>query len=213
MESSQNFEYVYKVIMLGDCGVGKSHIMQRYVGDTFDEELDATIGAEFSEKIITLSNGVNVKVQFWDTSGDEKYSAITKSHYRGAHGALLVYDVTDYHTFLNLESWHAQLEDTLDKYAKIVVVPNKVDIPNKYPRKRKVFIEKANEYAKRKNCLFYGECSAFQNLNLRKTIEKLCEEIYTTQMECIQKGIKKPEGLKITREEKIYQERRKRCCN
>ena len=99
MESTE-FEHIYKVILLGDWGVGKSNLLQRYISKEFKEDVDATIGAEFEEKIIILEAGNVIKLQLWDTSGDERYSAITKSHYRGAQGAILVYDVTDYQSFL-----------------------------------------------------------------------------------------------------------------
>ena len=94
------FEHLYKIILIGDCGVGKSNLLQRYVNKEFTEDLNATIGAEFAEKIVVLDNGAVIKLQLWDTSGSEKYAAITKNHYRGAHGAILVYDVTDLHSFL-----------------------------------------------------------------------------------------------------------------
>ena len=103
----------------------------------------------------------------------------------------------------------SELEETVEEDWKIVIVPNKVDIPNKFPRKRKVFIEKAQEFAEKKNVLFYGEWSAFQNLNIQIIIEKLCQEIYEAQSKLIKKGVKKIEGLKITREEKDHMERNK----
>lgn len=100
MESSPDFEHLYKIILLGDWGVGKSNLLQRYVDKEFTEHLDATIGAEFAEKIIVLDSGIVIKLHIWDTSGAEQYAAITHTHYRGAHGVLLVYDVTDIDSFL-----------------------------------------------------------------------------------------------------------------
>lgn len=85
--------------------MGKSNILRRYVKNEFTPELDATIGAEFAEKDIILDNGKRVKMQLWDTSGSEKYDAITTTHYRGAVGAILVYDVTDLESFTNLSKW------------------------------------------------------------------------------------------------------------
>ena len=114
--TSESFEHVYKVILVGDSGVGKSNLLQRYINKDFTEELDATIGAEFAEKYIVLDNGVWIKLQLWDTSGSEKYKAITKAHYRGALGAILVYDVTDLESFENLDKWIEEISEKAGDY-------------------------------------------------------------------------------------------------
>ena len=83
-----------------------------------------------------------------------------------------------------------------------MVLPNKCDIPNKEPRRRVVATSRAEDFSKQRGLLYFGECSAFQNINVRTSIKKLVEEIYTIQTELIKKGIRKPEGLKISIEQK-----------
>lgn len=94
-----------------------------------------------------------------------------------------------------------QIEDKADEYWKVLIMPNKCDIPNKEPRKRVVPTQRAQEYAQSKNILFYGEWSAFQNINVRTSIKRLVQDIYDTQKELIAQGKRKPEGLKLSYEQ------------
>ena len=142
-----------------------------------------------------------IKLQLWDTSGAEKYAAITKTHYRGAQGAILVYDVTDEESFRNLDKWIDEIDQKADEFWKIMIIPNKCDITNKEPRKRQISTKAVDEFAKKRGILYYGEWSAFQNINVRTSIRNLVQEIYEKQLELIDKGIRKRESLKISIEQ------------
>ena len=99
---SEQHDYVFKLLLVGDAGVGKSSILLRYTDDTFDENLQSTIGVDFKVKHLVVSNK-RVKMTVWDTAGQERFRTLTSSYYRGAQGVILVYDSTRYSTFQNLQ--------------------------------------------------------------------------------------------------------------
>jgi small GTP-binding protein len=139
-----------------------------------------------------------MKLHLWDTSGSERYASITKGHYRNAHGAILVYDVTDLTSFTSMDLWLDEIRESADAEWKILLIPNKCDITNKEPRRREVPTSRAKEYADKRGLMFFAEWSAFHNLNIRRSIKNLTEEIYSVQSSLIKKGDKKIEGLKIS---------------
>ena len=101
-------DFVYKIVLVGDATVGKTHLLSRYIKGSLPKAPTATIGVEFATRTVPLAVGGTVKAQIWDTAGQERYRAITSAHYRRAVGALLVYDVTKASTFTNCQKW---LED------------------------------------------------------------------------------------------------------
>lgn len=102
---NEEYDYLFKIVLIGDSGVGKSNLLSRFTKNEFNLESKATIGVEFAAKSISLDNGQLVKAQIWDTAGQERYRAITNTYYRGAVGALLVYDITKSKTFESVERW------------------------------------------------------------------------------------------------------------
>ena len=102
--NSKHIEMTYKVVMLGECGSGKSSIADKFVDDNFQSTQTSTIGVDFFNKIVEY-NGNVFKIQIWDTAGQESFKSITRSYYRGAAGALLVYDITRKETFNHLTRW------------------------------------------------------------------------------------------------------------
>ena len=137
------WDCLFKLVMIGDSGVGKSNLLNRYTKNEFSLETKATIGVEFATKSITTKDGRAVKAQIWDTAGQERYRAITSAYYRGAVGALLVYDVTNYQSFKALEHWLKEIRDHAEKNIVILMVGNKTDLKHK----RDVKKEEAAEYA------------------------------------------------------------------
>ena len=141
----------FVVIITGDANCGKSKILQRYVYNRFEEKGETTIGVEFVPKNVILSDGTKVRLQIWDTgnpitsspsiAGSEKYRAITTGHYRGALGALLVYDISNQDSFHNLNYWLDCLRENGDPHMVIMLVPNKFDIMFKQPELREVMKE------------------------------------------------------------------------
>ena len=106
MEGTETqYDQLYKIVLIGDSGVGKSWLVSRYVKGVFPKNKGATIGVEFASKNLHLRTGTNVKAQIWDTAGQERYLAITSAHYRRAVGALVVYDIWKKQSFDNCEKW------------------------------------------------------------------------------------------------------------
>lgn len=98
-----NIEYLLKILVIGDAGVGKSNIMIRYTKNRFDSSKEPTIGTDFFSKVVDVGEGRSAKLQIWDTAGQEKYRAIASTYYKGASGVLIVYDITNRKTFDNVE--------------------------------------------------------------------------------------------------------------
>ena len=124
---NDSYEYLFKLVLIGDSGVGKSNILKRFTKHDFDLESKSTIGVEFSTKSVIIDNK-KIKAQIWDTAGQERYRSITSAYYRGAVGAILVYDITRRSTFNNLDRWLKELKDHVDKNIYIILVGNKVDL-------------------------------------------------------------------------------------
>uniref|UniRef100_A0A8C9A8E9 Ras-related protein Rab-25 n=1 Tax=Prolemur simus TaxID=1328070 RepID=A0A8C9A8E9_PROSS len=116
-----------QVVLIGDSGVGKSNLLSRFTRNEFNLESKSTIGVEFATRSIQV-DGKTIKAQIWDTAGQERYRAITSAYYRGAVGALLVYDIAKHLTYENVERWLKELRDHADSNIVIMLVGNKSDL-------------------------------------------------------------------------------------
>lgn len=125
-----NFEYIFKYIVIGDSNVGKSCIVLRFIEGIFRKDQENTIGVEFGTKEIKI-DGKIVKLQIWDTAGQEAFKSITRSYYRGAAGALLVYDVTSQSSFENIKNWLYEAQNNGNDEMVICLVGNKIDLEDK----------------------------------------------------------------------------------
>ena len=159
---------IYKILLLGDSAVGKSCLLLRYCDDKFQDLHLATIGLDFRLKTIHLENNKKVKVQIWDTAGQDRFLAITKNYYRGANGILLVFDVTDKTSFDHIKNW---IEEAPEKII-IYLVGNKIDCTNN----RIISNEEGNKLAKQFSLKYY-ETSAKTNENVDSTFLELIKEI------------------------------------
>lgn len=124
--SSVEYDYLFKILIIGDSGVGKSCLLLRFVDDSYTESYISTIGVDFKIKTINLDNKV-VKLQIWDTAGQERFRTITSSYYRGAHGIIVVYDVTDKLSFDNVKRWLVEIERYACEDSVKILVGNKID--------------------------------------------------------------------------------------
>ncbi|KAG2464108.1 RB11B protein, partial [Polypterus senegalus] len=115
------------LVLIGDSGVGKSNLLSRFTRNEFNLESKSTIGVEFATRSIQV-DGKTIKAQIWDTAGQERYRAITSAYYRGAVGALLVYDIAKHLTYENVERWLKELRDHADNNIVIMLVGNKSDL-------------------------------------------------------------------------------------
>ncbi|CAO0796329.1 unnamed protein product [Mucor circinelloides] len=125
--SEDDYDYLFKIVIIGDSSVGKSNLLSRFTNDEFNLESKSTIGVEFATKNIKIGEHT-IKAQIWDTSGQERYRAITGAYYRGAVGALLVYDITRQSSFQNIDHWLKELRDHSDDKISLMLVGNKVDL-------------------------------------------------------------------------------------
>jgi len=170
--SQEEYDYLYKVVLIGDSGVGKSNLLSRFTRNEFNLETKSTIGVEFATRSIQ-TEGKTVKAQIWDTAGQERYRAITSAYYRGAVGALLVYDISKHATYKNVERWLAELRENADRNIVIMLVGNKSDLRHL----REVPTEEAKEFAE-KNKLSFIETSALDSSNVELVFQNILTEIY-----------------------------------
>lgn len=160
---------------IGDSGVGKSNLLSRFTKNEFNLDTKSTIGVEFANKCIQV-DGKTIKAQIWDTAGQERYRAITSAYYRGAAGALIVYDISKHITFENVERWLKELRDHLDTardHIVIMLVGNKSDLRHK----RIVMTDEAMQFAE-KNGLAFLETSALDATGVDEAFSNILTEIY-----------------------------------
>ena len=172
-EDNDDYEHLYKIIILGDSGVGKSNILGRYLKNEFKYNTKSTVGVEFGSKKLKIQ-GSNVKLQIWDTAGQERYRAITSAYYKGSKGCFIVYDISCLKTFENVEKWYQEIIKTGDKGISIVLVGNKCDLEND----REVTMEMGQKKAKDLNIPFF-ETSALSNTNIGDIFQSISEDIYS----------------------------------
>ncbi|GMH60883.1 hypothetical protein TrRE_jg3910 [Triparma retinervis] len=166
----ERYDYIFKLVVVGDSGVGKSSLVNQFCHESFTFDLKSTIGVEFNVKTVEV-NGKIIKSQLWDTAGQERYRSVAASYYRGALGAVLVFDVTYTKSFLNLPFWI----DEVKRYcadAKILLVGNKTDLKDL----RGVTHADAFEFAAANN-LMYVESSAKDNGSVGYAFKKLLGEV------------------------------------
>jgi len=153
-EASDNYDLLFKFILIGNTGTGKSCILHRFTERKFKPSSAHTIGVEFGTKLINIG-GKNIRLQIWDTAGQERYRAVTKNYYRGAVGGLLVYDITSRETYNQLQHWLTDARTLANNNCAIVVVGNKADLKEQ----REVTHVEACRFAQ-ENDLIFLETSA-----------------------------------------------------
>mmetsp|Transcript_24387 Transcript_24387/g.42971 ORF Transcript_24387/g.42971 Transcript_24387/m.42971 type:complete len:207 (+) Transcript_24387:56-676(+) len=179
MIGEEDYDHLYKLVLVGDATVGKTHMLSRYIKNTLPKAPTATIGVEFATRTVNLEAGGTVKAQIWDTAGQERYRAITSAHYRRAVGALLVYDITQANTFKSCQRWMDELRASAEPDIVIMLVGNKVDLAEKTAGERQVSCDEAAAFAEQQGLLF-EEASAVTGANIKVCFEKLLNEIYST---------------------------------
>ncbi|KAK7412000.1 hypothetical protein VNO78_03445 [Psophocarpus tetragonolobus] len=170
--AEEEYDYLFKVVMIGDSGVGKSNLLSRFTRNEFCLESKSTIGVEFATRTVEVE-GRRVKAQIWDTAGQERYRAITSAYYRGALGALLVYDLTKPISFENVRRWLKELRDHADANIAIMLIGNKTDLKHL----RGVATEDAQVFAENESLSFI-ETSALQSTNVHKAFHTILSHIY-----------------------------------
>ncbi|KAF5749782.1 RAB GTPase A4A [Tripterygium wilfordii] len=171
-DASQKIDYVFKVVLIGDSAVGKSQILNRFARNEFSIDSKATIGVEFQTRTLVIQHK-SVKAQIWDTAGQERYRAVTSAYYRGAVGAMLVYDITKRQSFDHIPRWLEELRNHADKNIVIILIGNKCDLENQ----RAVPTEDAKEFAQKEG-LFFLETSALESTNVESAFLTVFTEIF-----------------------------------
>lgn len=201
-----DYDYLFKIVLIGDSGVGKSNILSRFTRNEFSVESKSTIGVEFATRSIEIEKKV-VKAQIWDTAGQERYRAITSAYYRGAVGALLVYDVTKKETFADVEKWLAELRDHADSKIVIMLTGNKCDLQHL----RSVTTQDAEIYAVKEDLLFL-ETSALNSVNIDAAFQKVLSVIHerSQTLEPIQNKQASENLVEIEKSKAVVREK---CCS
>ena len=191
-------ECVYKVLLLGDSTVGKTCFLLRYCDKTFEDAHLTTVGLDYRLKSMILKNGKNVKLQIWDTAGQDRFRAITKNYYKGANGIILIYDVTNIQSYENVKNWIAQIKESANQNVIIYLVGNKIDVKEE---DRCVKTEDGKKIAEEFNLPFF-ESSAKNGININEIFEQIVEKI--------DEVYSKLEPQKTTKKNKLYNGKVKR---
>merc|ERR1711939_1264554 len=165
------YDYLFKLLLIGDSGVGKSCLLLRFADDTYTESYISTIGVDFKIKTIELDGKV-IKLQIWDTAGQERFRTITSSYYRGAHGIIVVYDVTDQESFNNVKVWLQEIDRYANENVNKLLVGNKSDLTSK----KVVDYETAKAFADELGIPFL-ETSAKSAANVEQSFMTMAAEI------------------------------------
>ena len=163
----------YKVLLLGNSYVGKTCILLRFSEDTYKDDYEVTIGLNYRIKTLNIDNNP-IRMQIWDTSGEEKFKAIAKNFYRGAHGVLLIYDICEKNSFLDVKSWIEQIiENTDNDDIVMILCGNKCDMEKERNISRNEGENLANSYK-----IPFFECSAKENINIDEIFNTMAKNIY-----------------------------------
>ncbi|KAK4353741.1 hypothetical protein RND71_025935 [Anisodus tanguticus] len=171
-EEEKKEDYLFKIVLIGDSAVGKSNLLARFARDEFYPNSKSTIGVEFQTQKMDI-NGKEIKAQIWDTAGQERFRAVTSAYYRGAVGALLVYDISRRLTFDNIGRWLNELQTHSDMNVVIILVGNKSDLKDA----REVTTAEGKTLAEAKG-LFFIETSALDSSNVTSAFQTVVREIY-----------------------------------
>lgn len=171
-EEFTEYDLSFKIIVVGDSGVGKSCLTMKGTKNHYEESYSPTVGFEFFTFNIRI-NDKNIKLQIWDTAGQDRFRAITKNYYKGANGIILIYDVTNMQTYENVKNWISQIKEEASPNVIIYLVGNKIDVPDE---QRLIKAEDGQKIADEFN-LPFKEASAKDGTNVNEIFQELLEEI------------------------------------
>ena len=189
------YDMIFKIVLIGDTSVGKTNILSKYLTDEFDPKSKATVGVEFGVKNFKIENNI-VKVQIWDTAGQERYRSITNAYYKGAKGALLIYDITNKKSFESLEKWISDLKTNADDDMSIILLGNKTDLEDRRVVSTEEGKDKAEFYQ-----ISFMETSALNGNNIQKAFNELIMDVYKKNHESFEKQAK----VEINRDKKTIE--------
>ena len=205
--SDQDYEFIFKVLLLGNSNVGKSSLFLRFVDDVWNDTFVPTIGVDFKIKTFEIDSK-KIKMQIWDTAGQERFKNIISSYYRGAHGILLLYDVTDKESFKNLSNWLIEIEKNASKNILRILIGNKCDLEDK----RLITHAQGKEFADTYGLKFI-ETSAKKNLNVSEAFETLGRELMNAGAEKKIEKQKENKKISVAKAQDLTTQKRQGCCS
>lgn len=173
-------EILFRVIIIGDTGVGKSCFLLRFSDNNFKEQYDVTIGVEFGSKTISVANKA-IKLQIWDTAGQENFRSITRSFYRRADAVLLMYDISNKRSFNNLNDWVREIKENSPKDVMVYLVGNQLDLID--GGMREVTVEEAEKFKNENKIAGFKEASAKSGINVANIFTDICTTLYKQSYE------------------------------
>jgi len=200
---TNKYDHLFKLLIVGESGVGKTCLLLQFTEGYITTNHLTTIGIDFKIKIVNLEDK-QIKLQIWDTAGQERFRTITKTYYRGAHGIILTYDVTDENSFKNIRNWVKQIEQNAQSNVCKVLVGNKCDRED-----RKISYDEGAKLASEFNMQFF-ETSAKSNYNVNETFTFLSKDILNSTMKETSSNPNTVNVIKNGREDK--KDKKKKCC-
>jgi len=187
----EEIEFLYKILVVGDLGCGKTSIIHRYVNNVFSTKYRATIGVDFALKIINWDAKTNVRLQLWDIAGQERFGHMTRVYYKEAVGALVVYDMTRPGTFEAVKKWKTDLDENLssERPLPVVLLANKCDLTD-----QRLDVTKMDTYIKENGFIGWYETSAKEDVNISKAIKSLVGHILENDPDVL---VTKSQGFKV----------------
>jgi len=195
----------YKIIIIGDSGVGKSSIIKRACKNKFDENYQATVGFEFLLLYFTV-NDAKIKLQIWDTCGQEMYRSLVQGFYRNTSLAVLVYDISDKKTYEGLDIWLKDIRSRLNPEVPIFIAGNKYDLEDK----REISFNDAKDFSTSNRTKFFTECSAKTGYNVENIFYEVAKYIYSNKE--VGKDKSSSNKLKIGNNNEDIKKGKKGCC-
>ena len=178
----KHFDYMFKMVLIGDTCVGKSCVLTRFADDNFSENHVTTIGVDFRFKSLEI-NGYSIKLQIWDTAGQERYKTITNSYYRGAEGIIVVFDLWNRESFSNVKTWLEEAQKHADENTEVMILGNKSDMAGS----RQVSDEDINKFKSETAMMFNSdmtivEWSAKEGTNIELGFTQMAKKLMINKM-------------------------------
>ena len=205
-KGNEDYEFIFKVLLLGNSNVGKSSLFLRFVDDIWNDTFVPTIGVDFKIKTFDIDEK-KIKMQIWDTAGQERFKNIIASYYRGAHGILLIYDVTDKDSLKNLSNWLIEIEKNASKNVLKILIGNKTDLDDK----RVITYNQGKEFADTYGLKFI-ETSAKKNLNVNEAFATLGRELMLASEDKRIVKQKQNKKISVAKMEDLNVQKRRGCC-
>ncbi|XP_069807508.1 ras-related protein Rab-13 [Dendropsophus ebraccatus] len=187
---AKSYDHLFKLLLIGDSGVGKTCLIVRFSEDSFNSTYISTIGIDFKIRTTEIQ-GKKIKLQVWDTAGQERFKTITTAYYRGAMGIILVYDITDERSFENIQNWMKSIKENAAPGVERMLLGNKCDMENR----RKVPKERGEKLAKEHGIRFF-ETSAKSSQNVDEAFNALATDILMQMSRRAAHGMKDPVDLR-----------------